>query len=54
MSSEHEIKAVNPLPPVVVALFLILVGIEVVFQLGARGLAGGPDAVGWRLAAVQK
>lgn len=54
MSSEQQIKAVNPLPPVVVALFLILIGIEIVFQLGTRGLAGGPDAVGWRLAAVQK
>ncbi len=32
MSSEHNIHAVNPLPPVVVALFLILMGI---FKVGA-------------------
>ena len=36
---------VNPLPAVVVALFLTLLGIELVFTLGARGLVGGPDAV---------
>ncbi|MGB1209303.1 MAG: rhomboid family intramembrane serine protease, partial [Paracoccaceae bacterium] len=44
---------VNPLPPVVTALFLILFGIEVAFLLGAEGIIGGPTAVGWRLAALQ-
>ncbi|CUH63022.1 Rhomboid family protein [Thalassovita autumnalis] len=45
---------VNPLPPVIVALFLFILGIEVLFNLGARGILGGPEAVGWRLAALQK
>ncbi len=45
--------AVNPLPPVVAALFLVIVGVEAAFALGARGLLGGPQAVGWRLDAVQ-
>ena len=53
MSESSNVSPVNPLPPVVTALFLILLGIELVFQAGARGLAGGPEAVGWRLAAVQ-
>ncbi|MFZ5962312.1 rhomboid family intramembrane serine protease [Thalassococcus sp. BH17M4-6] len=44
---------VNPLPPVVVALFLMIAGIEALFQLGTRGLMGGPQAVGWRLGAMQ-
>ncbi|MFP4303846.1 rhomboid family intramembrane serine protease [Rhodosalinus sp.] len=44
---------VNPLPPVVVALFLLIVAVEVAFSLGARGLAGGPGAVGWRAAAIE-
>jgi membrane associated rhomboid family serine protease len=44
---------VNPLPPVVVALFLVLAGVELVFNLGARGLVGGPGAIGWRIAAIQ-
>ncbi len=44
----------NPLPPVVIALFLVIVGIEVVFNLGARGLMGGPQAVGWRLGTLER
>lgn len=53
MSSEHYTPAVNPLPPVVVALVLFIMGIELAFTLGARGLVGGPSAVGWRLDALQ-
>lgn len=54
MSDPRNVSPVNPLPPVVVALFLILLGIELVFQAGARGLAGGPEAVGWRVTALQQ
>lgn len=54
MSSHNNVPAVNPLPPVVVAFFLVLIGIELVFQAGARGFAGGPTAIGWRLEALQK
>ncbi len=51
--SDNNISAVNPLPPVVAALFLIIIGIEAAFSLGARGIVGGPQAVGWRLEAVE-
>ncbi|QYX57633.1 rhomboid family intramembrane serine protease [Roseovarius sp. SCSIO 43702] len=44
---------VNPLPPVVVALFLALVGVEAAFVLGEQGMIGGREAVGWRQAAIQ-
>nr|WP_238939419.1 rhomboid family intramembrane serine protease [Marivita cryptomonadis] len=44
----------NPLPPVVIALFLVIVGLEVAFNLGARGLVGGPQAVGWRLGTLER
>lgn len=54
MSSDNDVPAINPLPPVVAALFLVLMGIEVAFQLGSRGYVGGPEAVGWRLAAIQR
>ena len=54
MTDPEPQSPVHPLPPVVVALFLVLVAIEVAFSLGARGLIGGPEAVGWRLAAVQR
>lgn len=53
MSSESPTPAVNPLPPVVAALFLFIMGVEAMFSLGTRGMIGGPEAVGWRLAAIQ-
>lgn len=48
-----EESPVNPLPPVVVLLFLAILGPELAFTFGAQGLVGGPQAVGWRLAAIQ-
>ncbi len=53
MRRQHYTPALNPLPPVVAALFLFIIGLEAIFALGARGLVGGPGAVGWRLEAVQ-
>ncbi len=44
----HEEAPVNPLPPVVVGLFLVLLGMEGMFSLGEAGLVGGAQAVGWR------
>ncbi|SPF77623.1 rhomboid family intramembrane serine protease [Pseudoprimorskyibacter insulae] len=53
MSSPETEAPILPMPPVVVALFLVLIGIEAAFGLATRGLIGGPTAVGWRLEAVQ-
>ena len=53
MTDQNEPSPVNPLPPVVVALFLALVLVEAVFMLGARGIIGGPGAIGWRASAMQ-
>lgn len=44
---------VNPLPPVVVLLFLALAGVEAGLSLGEAGLIGGPGAIGWRLGLVR-
>lgn len=44
----------NPLPWVVWLLALPLIAVEVVLGLGQAGLAGGPEAIGWRLQAVQQ
>lgn len=44
----------NPLPPFALVLFVAIVGIEAAFSLGARGLAGGPEAVGWRAGAIEE
>ena len=39
----------NPLPAVLVALVVIIMGIEVVFQLAENGMLNDPQAIGWRL-----
>ena len=52
MSSNPDVSPVNPLPPVVVALALVIFLIEAAFNLGARGLIGGPEAIGWRSMAI--
>ena len=55
MSSDpNNASPVNPIPPVVVALFLVIVVIEAAFTLGTRGMLGGPEAVGWRNGAIER
>lgn len=44
---------VNPLPPVVVILFLAIAGVEAVLSLGEAGFVGGREAIGWRLAWIR-
>ena len=53
MSSRHDESPINPLPPIVVALALVIFGVELVFQAGSRGFAGGAQGVGWRLQALR-
>ena len=43
----------NTVPPVVVALTLLIIGIELVFQLAYAGFVGGVRGVGWRLQAIE-
>ncbi|MEM6578337.1 MAG: rhomboid family intramembrane serine protease [Pseudomonadota bacterium] len=54
MPSAKPVSAFNALPPLISAIAILIVGIELIFQLGERGLVGGPQAVGWRIAAVQE
>ncbi len=42
----------HALPPIVVALALVIAGIELIFQAGATGFVGGAEGVGWRLTAL--
>ncbi|MEB8387127.1 rhomboid family intramembrane serine protease [Rhodobacteraceae bacterium KMM 6894] len=53
MSHPDDVSPINPLPPVVVVLFLAVVIPEIAFFLGAKGLIGGSQAIGWRTAAIQ-
>lgn len=52
MSDEPLESPLNPLPPLILALFVVMMAIEALFQLGTRGIIGGPSAVGWRQAAL--
>lgn len=54
MHDDRNPAPLNPLPPVVWLLVLPLIAMEAVLQIGASGLAGGPDAIGWRVDAVQR
>lgn len=53
MSDPFNHPPVNPLPPAITGLFLVIAGIELAFQAGTQGFVGGPQAVGWRLNAMQ-
>ncbi|WP_071673883.1 rhomboid family intramembrane serine protease [Nioella nitratireducens] len=50
---EQSRSPFNALPPVVVALAVVIGGLEVMFQLATAGFLGGQGGVGWRLAALQ-
>lgn len=54
MQQDHNAPPLNPLPGVVWLLALPIIAMEVVLNLGERGLAGGPMAAGWRMDAVQR
>ena len=43
----------NALPPVVVALAVVILGLELMFQAATMGLIGGQGGVGWRLNAIR-
>lgn len=43
---------VNPIPPVVILLTLVIVVVEGAFSLAAAGMIGGPAGIGWRIAGL--
>jgi membrane associated rhomboid family serine protease len=53
MSSPYNESPFNALPPVIVALALPMLAVELLMSAGARGFLGGPEAVGWRLEALR-
>ena len=44
---------VNPIPPVVIALFAVIAVIEAALSLATAGMIGGPVGIGWRVAAIE-
>lgn len=49
MSNPQDPLPINPIPPVVLVLALLMFAVEAVLWLGANGIVGGPQAVGWRI-----
>lgn len=43
----------NALPPVIVALAVIVGGIEIMMQLSSRGFIGGEDGISWRVDSIR-
>lgn len=54
MDRDPNAPPLNPLPPIVWMMALPLIAMEVVLNLGERGLVGGPQAIGWRLQAMER
>lgn len=54
MDTDHNAPPLNPLPWIVWVLALPLIAMEVVLSLGAAGVVGGAQAVGWRIQAVEQ
>lgn len=51
--TDRNAAPVNPLPPVVWALALPMIALEVIFSMADAGLIGGAQAIGWRIAAIE-
>ncbi|MHA6326721.1 rhomboid family intramembrane serine protease [Roseivivax sp. CAU 1753] len=51
--SDHNASPFNAIPPVTTALVIVMFAVEVLFSLGARGIIGGPGAVGWRIQGIE-
>jgi membrane associated rhomboid family serine protease len=50
---QHNVSPFNALPPVVIALAVVIFGLELMFQAATAGMLGGQGGLAWRLAAVQ-
>ncbi len=53
MELDHNAHPLEPVPAVVWLLALPIAVVEIVLSLAGYGMIGGPDAVGWRLQAMQ-
>lgn len=54
MQTDQNEAPLNPLPPVVWALALPIIAMELVVSLAGAGLIGGAAGVGWRLQAMER
>lgn len=54
MHKDLNAAPINPLPWVVWLICLPLIAMEAVLSAGGSGVVGGPEAIGWRLEALQR
>jgi rhomboid protease GluP len=54
LNPDHNASPFNAVPPLVVALALVMAGIECWLSAGTAGIVGGPEAVGWRTEALHR
>ncbi len=54
MDPDHNAPPLNPLPPVVWALALPMIAMELVLSLAQAGLVGGAQGFTWRVQAVER
>ncbi|MGH1464324.1 MAG: rhomboid family intramembrane serine protease [Cognatishimia sp.] len=54
MNQNNNNSPFNAIPPVVAAVALLIIGVEIVFYAGASGFVGDRTAVGWRLEGFQQ
>ena len=54
MTQDLNAPPLNPLPPIVWILALPIIAMEVLLSLGEAGIIGGPQAIGWRLQAIER
>ena len=54
LDPDHDASPLNPIPPAVACLAAALALVEIVLQMGAAGLIGPPDALGWRVALAER
>lgn len=52
--SDLTASPINPLPLAVWLLIVAVLGVEAVLSAAGYGLIGGPQGVGWRIAAIQE
>ncbi len=44
---------VNPIPPVIIGLCVVILAVEAALSLADAGLLGGAQGIGWRVSAIQ-
>jgi rhomboid protease GluP len=51
---DPDASPLNPLPPPVMALAIVIIGIELTLAAAARGFIGGAAGIGWRQVALER